>query len=303
MTECERIIKEGIIPETFLLPETRCDFFVDKQRKKIWAVEIDLFLEFARVCKKNDLTFWGDGGTLLGAVRHDGFIPWDDDIDIIMPRKDYNRLMEIGSLEFSHPYFLQNPHTDHHYGYSFAKLRNSNTTCIPRVFVGAGFNHGIHIDIFPLDNIVLDSFEEEKKCIKNHIMKCSSYMKRNNVDLLDERQLENYEKYITESPCEEYDEIQRICSAYENVYSEYVANCTVTSLKSENQIWRKEWFNKTIYHKFENIMIPMPVSIKERLMAQYGDYMVLPPMENRGFWHPNVIWDPDRPYEDYIKDV
>ena len=84
MTESERIIKEGILPETFFEPESRCEFYVDETRKKIWAIELDLYLELMRVCKKYDLTIWADGGTLLGAVRHNGFIPWDDDMDLIL---------------------------------------------------------------------------------------------------------------------------------------------------------------------------------------------------------------------------
>ena len=92
MTECERIIKEGILPETFIKPETICDFYVDEMRKKIWAIEIDLYLELEKVCKKHNLRFYAIGGSILGAVRHNGFIPWDDDMDVCMPREDYEKL-------------------------------------------------------------------------------------------------------------------------------------------------------------------------------------------------------------------
>lgn len=301
MTECERIIEQGILPASFFEEELKCDFLVTKQRKKIWSIELDIYLKFAEVCKKHNLTFWGDGGTLLGAVRHNGFIPWDDDIDVIMPREDYNKLMVFGPIEFAEPYFLQNPHTDPNYAYSFAKLRNSNTTCIPRVFTKAGFNHGIHIDIFPLDEINLITFENDKAMITEHIMKCSSFMKRNSVELLDQRQLDNYHKYWTDSPTKEYDEIQRIASNPEYRGSDFVANCTVTSLKSSAQIWRKSWFSKTIKHQFESIEIPMPYEIEARLRAQYGDYMQFPPLGQRGNWHADVIWDPDKSYKEYIK--
>lgn len=300
MTECERIIEKGILPESFFEEETRCDFLVTEKRKKIWAVEIELFLKLMEVCMKNNLKVWGDGGTLLGAVRHNGFIPWDDDIDVIMPREDYNKLMEIGDKVFSGQFFLQTPHSDPNYGYSFAKLRNSNTTCIPQVFCKAGFNHGIHIDIFPLDFLCLDTFEEDKRRITECIMKNSSFMKRNSVELLNERQLENYQKYQTDNPSREYDNIQKIASNPNYKGSEYVANCTVTSLKSSAQIWKTSWFDTTIMHQFETIEIPMPGEIDLRLKAQYGDYMKYPPIDQRGKWHSDVLWDPDKSYKEYI---
>lgn len=300
MTECERIVKQGILPSSFFKEEKRCDFLVTEKRKKIWAVEIDLYLKFAEVCKKHGLKFWADGGTLLGAVRHNGFIPWDDDMDVIMPRVDYNKLMEIGPKEFSDPYFLQNPHTDPNYAYSFAKLRNSKTTVIPRVFQKAGFNHGIPIDIFPLDYVCLDTFEEDKRKITECIMRNSSFMKRNSVELLNERQLENFKKYKTDDPVKEYDTIHQIASNPAYKGSDFVANSAVTSLKSSAQIWRKSWFDITVYHQFECIEIPMPSDIGPRLEAQYGDYMKFPPVEQRGYWHADVFWDPDKPYKEYI---
>ena len=69
-------------------------------------VELDLLAEFDRVCRKHGLTYFVDSGTLLGAVRHKGFIPWDDDIDLIMQREDYERLVQIAAQEFQHPYFF-----------------------------------------------------------------------------------------------------------------------------------------------------------------------------------------------------
>src|SRR5574344_2757374 len=83
------------IEDSFFQEETKGDFFVDHKRKEVWAVELDLLNEFDSICKQMNLKYYLYGGTLLGAVRHQGFIPWDDDIDIMMFREDYDRLIEI----------------------------------------------------------------------------------------------------------------------------------------------------------------------------------------------------------------
>ena len=83
---------------------------VSPKREKVWKIELDILMELDRICRKHDLRYFLDSGTLLGAVRHKGFIPWDDDIDLTMPRKDYDRLIEIASQELKSPYYLQHNH-------------------------------------------------------------------------------------------------------------------------------------------------------------------------------------------------
>lgn len=143
-------------PAEFLKEEIRNGYVVTAEMKQVWAVQLDLMQELLRVCKKNGLKVYADGGTLLGAIRHQGYIPWDDDIDMMMLREDYDKLMLLSS-EFEHPYFLQNVYTDCHYGHRITQLRNSDTACWSSKEKGCnkGYNQGICIDIFPCDNIPL----------------------------------------------------------------------------------------------------------------------------------------------------
>ena len=149
------------LPDSFFHEEVRNGHLVTAKVKELWAVQIDLLCEFDRVCKKYDLKYILDFGTLLGAVRHKGFIPWDDDLDVSMLREDYDKLMEIGPTEFKHPYFLQNHETEPGYDCSVVKLRRTDTTFImsENTKHRTKYNQGIFIDIFVFDNIPTDDKE------------------------------------------------------------------------------------------------------------------------------------------------
>lgn len=141
---------------------------VTAETKKLWAVEMDLATHLLEVCNKYNLKIWATGGTLLGAVRHKGFIPWDDDMDFCMMRDDYNKLVEIGPKEFKDPYFFQSIYTDN-LGGGLVKLRNSNTTMLENGYWNyKERNLGCAIDIFVMDAIPIEkpSFQKEYKTIR-----------------------------------------------------------------------------------------------------------------------------------------
>ena len=149
------------ISEDFFKEETRCGYTVSAKMKRIWAKELDLLRVFADVCEKNDLEYFLDGGTLLGAIRHKGFIPWDDDVDVIMPRKDYDRLWKIANSCFEYPYFFQTSLSEKNFFRAHAQLRNSETTGFIQSDEKKDINKGIFLDIFPLDNVPSDKSERE----------------------------------------------------------------------------------------------------------------------------------------------
>lgn len=111
--------------------------------------ELEILKEFDRVCKMNNLNYSLGSGTMLGAVRHKGFIPWDDDIDVLMPANDYKKFCKIAPKAFSEKFFLQTSYTDSWYA-SFSKVRMNGTTAIEKGFENCRFHQGVWIDIFPI---------------------------------------------------------------------------------------------------------------------------------------------------------
>lgn len=300
MTEIERIINSGRIDKDFLKPETRCDFYVDEKRKKIWAVELDLLLELDRVCKKHGLGYFMAGGSLIGVIRHSGFIPWDDDVDVFMMREDYDRLMQIGPDEFRHPYFLQTPYTDKGCYFSFAKLRNSNTSAISIDFKYEEFNQGLFLDIFPLDNCMLEGLEERYNRINDLNMDCSTYMRMSDPDPNEVNKL-RIQNYSGRDPMEVYEEIQRLATRDNAIATENISLLVNTISKYNEDVYKRTLFDGIIYKDFEGFSFPVPVGYEEILTTRYGDYMELPPVESRGQWHAKVVMEPDVPYKEFIK--
>jgi len=132
---------------------------MDRNIRKAQKIMLEIFLEFHRICEKYSLRYWMDTGTLLGAVRHKGFIPWDDDLDVCMPIEDYYTFLEIAPKELPKDMFLQTRESDKHYKRYFAKIRSRRGVIIERFEYRKmkkgkpiKYNMGIYIDIFHMYN-------------------------------------------------------------------------------------------------------------------------------------------------------
>ena len=155
------------------ITETRWGYTIDPAMKEIWSVELEILKEFDRVCDTMHLKYFLDSGTLLGAVRDGRFIPWDDDIDVIMLRDDYDKLVEDRGKSFSQEYFFQCAYTDIEYPRGHAQLRKKGTCAmIPYESAYVKFNQGIFIDIFVLDGISPDKEKLKQQFVeKNKLLK------------------------------------------------------------------------------------------------------------------------------------
>ena len=300
MTQCERLIAEGIFSKDFFKEEVRNDFLVDTTRKKVWAIELDLYKRFSGACDKYGLRYWVAFGTLLGTIRHDGFIPWDDDFDVCMPREDYEKLTQIAEKEFEHPYFFQTTLNDTDYYSAFARLRNSNTTGILNVSRNNKCNNGIFMDIFPFDNAPNNKMVQNWRQFINHSRNVLAHAYVYNVNPSRIARTANkilHSRLVRFDPRKQYVKVNQYAQKSPNTTG-YIGMMAFPGKYNAHLVFRKDYFRETIYHKFENFEVPVPIGYDSILKERYGEYMEFPPVSARGNWH-DFIFAPDVPYVEY----
>lgn len=300
MTECERIIKEGLLPVSFFKSETICDFYVDEKQKKVWAVCLDLLIKFDSICRKYNLKYFVAFGSLLGIIRHKGFIPWDNDIDVCMLREDYNKLIKLKS-EFKAPYFLQTPGNDKDYYLSFSKIRNSNTTAISNTLRYAEFNQGIFLDIFPLDNCLPEFSDENYKLIDDLNLENGANMRRTNP-YPNIRDIERCKKYPKSNPLDVTKKIEKISTLYNHISTENVICAVVTRYKAYRMTFLRRDIEELKEYSLYNHKIFIPTNFDRILRTTYGNYMELPSISERST-HSDLILNPDIPYIDVLTKI
>ena len=292
------------LPEGFLEPEVRCGYEVPTKLKKVWAVELDLLNQFQKVCEKHKIKYQVFAGTLLGAVRHKGFIPWDDDLDVCLSRSEFDKLIAVASDEFVHPYFFQTAQTDQAYFFSYARLRNSETTGVISGMTELPYNSGIYIDIYVLDGYPDSIWVYRFQLIfKKIVVKLLTlyYRERPRNKSIKELSLHCLRPIARIFRYETLLKMHKWISTWFDHSASRI--CEVAHLNWEG--W-KYWIYKTEFAEsitipYEMLQVPVPKAYAEVLSRIYADYMSFPPPEQRGKWHEGQIhFEPDIPYKDYL---
>ena len=292
------------LPEHFLDEEVRCGYTVTEKMKKVWAVELDLLCKLDEVCRQMGLNYFLDSGSLLGAIREKGFIPWDDDIDVVMLRDDYEQLVNNGQRYFEEPYFLQTAYSDPGYYNCHANLRNSKTTGIlPYQGKKTPINQGIFIDIF-----VLDGIPENRKTAIKEIKKQNRYraMIRSMTSKFDSSKiikstvkvaLGSLCRILYHSPEKVYSLSRTEAMKWED--SQYVDKLWWRSTPKRIHYFEKKWFSQPQMVQFEWLQFPVPANYDDILTEYYGmDYNKPQHAPNA---HGTVIFDAEISYLDFIK--
>lgn len=290
--------------DKFSKDESTFSYKVTKNMEELRVVQLDLLEKFMEVCNRHQLRYFSIYGTLLGAIRHQGFIPWDDDIDIAMPRNDYEKLRTIVSKEFEYPYFFQTPENDpENFTAGTSRLRNSNTTHIEYINIGHACNNGIPIDIVPLDGVFSDKRLQRRQIKKIEFYKTMLYAKtygHDHEEFFDYSKIRwksfsVLSKFLTHSWL--FRKFEQACSVHDYEDAELVG-VFAQKTGNESKYWFKNDFEKTIKVKFENVMIPVPIGYKRCLATVWGNYMELPPLNERKPMHTGII-DTETSYKDY----
>lgn len=276
--------------------EVLCGFEVSERRKKVWACELEIVKLFDGICRKYGLTYYAAGGTLIGAVRHNGFIPWDDDIDFFMKRADYEKFLQTAKKELRDPYVLA-------VEVGMTKIRDSRTTalepCRYNEYV-AGGNLGIGVDVFPLDYLPDDHGKWKRESTKVWFWELCLGLR--------EPDLGTAKKSFTREVWKAAGRVYNLFHSYGKIYAKArnpipperrtnTLGVITFAPGREEEKFPADWFAETVTLPFEDMLLPCPAEYDRILRREYGDYMVYPPNRD-GSMH-TCFFDPDRPYTDY----
>lgn len=292
------------LPEHFLDEEIRCEYTVSSEMKKVWAVELDMLVQIQKVCEKYGIRYCVSGGTILGAVRHKGFIPWDDDIDVMMLRDQYEEFCKHAD-EFSAPYFFQTAWNDSGYYAGHVKIRNSLTTGIQKNSLPRGrkYNQGIFVDVFPVDAIPDEEAERQKQAqLCNHYKQLARKL-RDIVDYPAKSPKRKLKK--TAAVClnavhphlKYYERFEKECQRYNGQNTKLVSKLCLDPTDPKLYQERSD-FDEFVMMDFEFIKVPVPKTYDRYLSYKYGNYMEFVRDLN---YHGGLYLDADTPYPEWIR--
>ena len=242
---------------------------LDKAKK----IELEVMDYLDKICKKYDIKYYLFWGTLLGAIRHKGFIPWDDDIDVAMMPDDYNKFLEVMKNENSDKYYLQNIENTKYCNFTFSKIRKYKTTMVEEELNYLPFGKGINVDIFPLYKYPKNKLGQMRF---NYRFRLANLLLNRDVKLggikgklihcflhLIPRSLNN--KIIIRK-------LNKLLK-YNKDFDEYYIR--------QGKLFKKEWFSEDITLPFEDKKYKAPSGYDGILTRLYGDYMTPPPKDKR----------------------
>ncbi len=267
---------------------------------KLQSVEFDMLKEFVRICDELGLKYYLVCGSALGAAKYSGFIPWDDDLDVALPRDDYKVFCEKAQSMLPEHIFLQNYNTERGFPLIFSKLRNSDTTFIEKSYSHLNINHGIYIDVFPLDGYP-SSETESKKVEKEKRRYSLARLCCLDVPLTWKTRLLVAVEKILGMHKKPFKFVKRL----EDCISSYSVNdsalwCNHGNWQGKLEYAPREQYGDGSLVDFEGLKVRIPERYDEYLTQKYGDWRAdLSEEEKRGH-HYHTVCDTERSYREYL---
>lgn len=263
----------------------------------VWQVEQEILDVIHKVCTENHLRYSLAYGTLIGAVRHGGFIPWDDDIDIMMPREDYEKLLSIWNDVAPRGYILQNTRTEPDFTQNFTKIRKDHTTFLHGLEEGKMMHHkGIFVDIFPGDRVAPKKLSRNLQYIACAINLLYSRCFTSGADGV----MGAVERFLLRTPRKNYTKYRDKAERFIRRWSartdcQYVFPSTIGSAC---KYYPADLFDNLTTIPFNGKEYCCVADTDTTLRVEYGDYMQLPPKEDRVWKHHPIIIDFEHNYDE-----
>lgn len=270
--------------------------------REINDVQVEILKDVSNVCKKLGIKFYMVHGSLLGTIRNQKFVPDDDDIDIAFFREDYERFLEEAPALLNPRYFVQSNKSDKEYPLEFAKVRDSETTYIIEIARHLNINHGIYIDVFPIDYFVPGKTDSRINKLKYKLikMRIATVWDIKNRSFI-KKAIGVMSKILFPSLRGTIKRLEKMITAEKS--GEFIS---VSGGKTKEQGLPKAWFETAVEHTFEGVPVYVPADYDGYLTRIYGDYKTRTLVENKEVDDQNIeinacVVDTEKPYTDYIK--
>lgn len=275
------------IQDDFLLDEVRCGFVVPSAIKQAWAAELEVLMEIDRVCQKHNIQYFADWGTLLGTVRHGGFIPWDDDLDIVMKRADYERFMTVARFDMEEGFDVQTFRNQKDFWLFMGKVVGKNHFCFEKEHLRRfhNFPYIACVDIFVLDYVYRNpEMEEKRRRLCKYMLGVADAIvegrltrkeQEGNLQRLQEmcgREIP-YIADAVEMGRYLYGEVERLFALVPEQEADCLTQLFPWGLKGDTFHFPKEYYETPLYLPFEGMMMPVPYAYDRMLRQRYGDYL------------------------------
>lgn len=249
------------------------------EKHKLQGAILIIAREIDRICRDNNIKYFMDGGTQLGAVRHNGFIPWDDDFDIGMRRSEFERFVEVCRISLDSRQFYLETVEDEGYGFSFAKVHLNNTEIVEDFSKNVKVHHGIFVDVFPYDNLPDASLNRRIFLAENHILKNMIWVKAGYGDDAQKKRM-TFKIFNVMSKMIPLSNLKKKRETLIRKYNDRETQYCFTSDYPQNWL-QCGWLDDLVQYQFETDMFWGMRNYDEFLHMLYGNYMNLPPIEKR----------------------
>ena len=282
-------------PESYFEGEERDGFYIEPMMKKAWAAQIEVLLEVQKVCEKNGIQYFAEYGTMLGAVRHKGFIPWDDDLDICMRREDYMKFISVVERDLPKDFVVLNIHTEPTFTDLLTRVVNGKSIQLDEKHLEKyhGCPYVVGIDVFPVDYLPRNTEEADAQLkLLGIVLHTAQVYGLEDAELTELGEMTNQiaqlcgVKWKDKKPMQYqlYCLAERLCAMYGKDDADNMG-MPVKILCGKKYIYSKQAYDSAVMMPFETIQIPVPVGYDEILKAKYGEYMI-PYIRKKGHAYP-----------------